>query len=304
MVQKSNKSRFSKKLLFAGLGILVLAVIYAGVSYYLATRLVSPYPKKIIVSPSLISPHYESITMQGFENTRLRGWFFPAPSNKLIILVHGITEDRVNTGYYTVSLAKELLEKEYNVLVYDSRAHGESDGKQITYGIKESRDIVNVVTFAKTKGFEPQHIGIIANSLGALSLLMASDQLQDVGALVVDSPPVHLPVAINYALQKENHVPALFNPGIYFVMKAVYQVDVDKIQPLAHVKNAPNRTFLLLHGKLDKSIPFSQSEELLQSANPESQLVLFPNGGHIETYKNDPQKYRESVFPFLEKELQ
>ena len=295
----------STKFLFLSLGVLIILIlIYFGISFYVATRLVAPYPKKITTSPTLISSNYENVTMQGFENIRLRGWLFHAPSDKLVIIIHGITQNRVNNDYYSILIAKELVVKGYNVLLYDSRAHGESEGSQITYGLKENQDILNVVTFAETKGFTPHHIGIIADSLGALSLLLASDHLQDVGALVVDSPPTHLVPVINHVIQVENNIPALFNPGIYFLMQTIYHVDVATINPIAHIKNIPNRKFLFLHAELDQTIPFSQSQELLQNSNPESKLILFPQGSHVETYKSDPERYRDNVFSFLAQELQ
>lgn len=293
----------SKKFVYLGLVIFIIILGYFGISLYLASQLVAPYPSRINVSPTLISSDYENVTIQGSDQTNLKGWLFHAQSNKLIILVHGIKQNRINDDYYSVLLAKELLDQGYNILMYDSRAHGESDGNQVTYGIKESQDIVNVVNFAKTKGFSSNHIGIIADSLGAISLLMAADRLQDIGALVVDSPAAHLEPVLTGVMQKGNHIPSFFNPAVFLLVKYVYHVDLDTIQPLTTVAAVPNRNFLFLHGAQDQLIPLSNSQEILKQANSASKLVIFPNAEHVETYKSDPQKYRDAIFPFLKAEL-
>ena len=125
----------SKNLLVISSLLIVAFCIYLGVSFYVAYRLVATYHSKIISSPKLIASDYENVTISGFENTPLRGWLFRSESNKLIIFSHGITQNRIDNNYYTVLIAKELVAKGYNVLLYDSRGHGESGGTQVTYGI-------------------------------------------------------------------------------------------------------------------------------------------------------------------------
>jgi uncharacterized protein len=292
------------KIIIISLIVLIIAVLgYFGFSYYLATRFVSGYPSRINVSPTVISPKYEKITIKTTDNINLQGWFFPGSSDKLVIIVHGITQNRINNDYFSLLIAKDLLAEGYNVLLYDSRAHGESDGTQVTYGIKESQDIVSVVDFAKKKGFVPERIGIIADSLGAISLLLAAPKLEPVGALIADSPAAYLKTIMEGVLQRENHIPAIFNPGTFFMLKTAYHIDVDKIQPLDAVAAVPDRKFLFLHGELDLTIPPSATEVLLKKANPASIRVTFPNGSHVETYKSDPVKYRNAVLPFLQEEL-
>lgn len=282
---------------------LILFIIYSGLSFYIASRIVAPHPSKINVSPQLIANEYENITIKAADNITLKGWFFPAKSDKVIILISGIFNSRFNEDYYTVPLAQELHAQGYNLVLYDSRAHGESEGKLVTYGIKESQDIISVVNFAKAKGFDGSKIGIIGDSLGAISLLLASPQLQDIGALVVDSGATDIRVILTGVLQNENHIPAVFNSGTFWFMKYIYDINVDEIKPIDSLAKIPQRKFLFLHGALDRAIPLSNSNELLQKANPSSKLVIFPTGDHIETYKNDPQKYREAVFTFLNEEL-
>jgi pimeloyl-ACP methyl ester carboxylesterase len=279
--------------------IIVFSALYFGFSFFVASQIVAPNHARIDILPSVISQDFENISVNTKDNITLKGWLFKNTSNKLIIMVAGFRQNRINNDYYGVLIAKELIDLNYNVLLFDNQATGESGGNHITFGIKESRDLISVVNFAKTKGFEAKNIGIIGDSMGAISLLLVSDQLKDIGAMVVDSPAKNIKNVITNILQNENHISPFFHPGIFFILRYAYQIDVNAIQPALHVAKVPQRVFLYLHGGLDTSIYPLESKELLAISNPKSKLVIFPNGKHIETYKNDPELYRKTVFPFL-----
>lgn len=294
----------NKSLLFKLTAVLIIIVIaYIGISFYIATRLVAPYHSRIDISPNVISSNNQNIEVSGTDNVTLKGWLFNYPSDKLVILVTGAKENRTNVSYYGVLIAKELISQNYNVIMYDSRATGESGGDHITFGLKESQDITKVVEYAQSKGFKPQNIAVIGDSLGAISLLLDAKNLSDIGAIISDSSASEIRTSVEKILQKENNVPAIFNPGAFFFLKVLYGIDIDVIKPISVVQEVPNRVFLFLHGAKDSTIPVTEAKDLLSKANPKSKLVIFPNGEHVETYKSDPQMYRNVVFPFLNEEL-
>jgi len=281
----------------------VLLTIYIGVSFYVANAMTSPMVRHIEISPELISKNHQDIQFEAGDGTKLKGWLFNSPSNKLIIFVSGILGNRVDTPYYTVLIAQELVAKNYNVLLYDSRAHGESEGKRIGYGSTEGGDILGAIKFAENQGFPSEKIGIIANSVGAISTLMVIDQLEKVGAVVLDTPASEFAPIISDRLWKEKFVPPFFHPTIFLFNKIFFGVDLKKIRPIDKIVLVGNHRFLFLHAAKDATIPIINSQKLLEKANPNSKLVVFPNGEHIETYKSDPDLYQKEVFGFLEGEL-
>lgn len=285
-----------------GLTLVAFVAFYFFISIFIASQIVKPNHEPIKVSADTISPDYQNVTIKTKEGI-LYGWLFKGSTNKLIIMDAGFRENRINQGYYGSLIAKELIGLGYNVLLFDNQATGQSYGNYITFGVKESRDLINVVNFVKAKGFEAKNIGIIGDSMGAISLLLASDRLNDVGAMVVDSAAKNIKQTAENILQNENNIPPLFNAGTFFVLRVFYHLDFDKIQPAAHVKLVPQRVFLYLHGELDTSIYPTESKALWAISNPQSKLVYFPNGKHIETYKSDPSLYRKLVFTFLQESL-
>lgn len=293
-------SRLKLYILF-GIGIAIF--LYLGFSLYVANVMTSRFQTRIDISPKIISENVEDISFSAQDGVVLQGWLFRGFSDRLVILVSGLLENRTNVGYYGGFLVRELLEKDYNVLVYDTRDFSTSTGTRVGYGSTEGRDVIGAVEYAKTRGFEGKNIGIIGYSTGAVSMLMIVAELRDVGALVLDSTAaVYKPVLVN-VLSREKHIPSFFHPAIFFFAKSVFGVNIDSVRPIDTIELVPERKFLFLHAGHDKTIPVANSEALLKRANPASRLVIFPNGEHIETYKSDPELYKKEVFGFLEKQL-
>jgi fermentation-respiration switch protein FrsA (DUF1100 family) len=282
--------------------VVILGFGYFGFSYYVASEMTKSDHSKLNRPAQIVSANYQDVTVKKPDGY-LKGWLFKGASKKLIIFAAGFNQQRFDTENIVVLISRELIALGYNVLVYDNQATGESTGNRVTFGLKESKDLITVVNFAKTQGFEAKNIGIIGYSEGAIAELLASDRLRDVGAMVADSPSEDLKGTVANILVKERNIPSIFMPGVYFVLKNTYGVDLDKIKPADHIMLVSERVFLYLHGGRDTSIYPVNSEKLLAISNPKSKLVIFPNGKHVETYKSDPRKYRDVVYSFLKDQL-
>ncbi len=282
--------------------LILIVIVYTAFSIYLASRILVNYPQKINVSADLVATKHTDFTIQGAQDAKLKGWIFPGTSNKLIIMIAGIKQTRTNDGYYGMYLAYDLIQRGYGVLMYDSRGNGESTGN-VTQGLLESQDILAIVNYAEQQGYKPQHIGIIADSLGAISTLMVAEKLQNIGALVLDSSAARMAPIIANVLINQNGVWPVFVPGTFLAMKYIYHVDVNQINPIDHVAMVPNRLFLFIQSNGDTIIPVHNAKELLAKANSQSKLAIFYGGNHIETYKLHPKQYKSIVLPFLQQQL-
>lgn len=283
------------------LAIIVLIGLYFGASYYIAGKITEKSAPNIDVSADFVAPNSENVSFKTSDNLLLKGWLFEPKRKKVIVFVSGILDNRTNSGYYGIILTRELLGKGYSVFLYDTRARGESQGN--IRGKHEELDVIAAVNFLKEKGFEPKNIGIISFSSGAASTLMAIDKINDIGPVVVDSAPAVFKTVIDNILINEQHLPQFLMPGVYFMTKQVFGVDIATMRPIDHLAKVPNRAFLYLHCINDTSITPDNSKELLSKSNPKSRLVLFPIGGHIETYKKNPDLYRKEVFNFLDEQF-
>ena len=80
--------------------------------------------------------HAENVTFPSASGATIHGWFVAGkPGHGAVLLLHGIHANRVAMA----SRAELLSRAGYAVLLFDFQAHGESRGKQITFGFLESR---------------------------------------------------------------------------------------------------------------------------------------------------------------------
>ncbi len=293
-------TRFKKTLLICLSLVILLYLAFCILVSHLMTSRLAP---NLDITPNFISNQWKSVEFKSSDNIQLRGWFFESTSDKVIIMVPGLMANRTNSEYMGSIIARELIALGYNVLLYDTRAHGKSDGDRVGYGSVEGNDVIGAVRFLNEISFESKNIGIIADSTGATSTLMVLDKLKQVGAIIVDTPAANFEPIVSNGLWKEKLVPKLFHPSIFFFNKFLFGVDLSRIKPIEKISLDSNRKLLFLHGRLDKTTPLKNSEELLQKSINGSQLVVFEQGSHIETYKSDPDLYRKEVYQFLESEV-
>lgn len=93
-------------------------------------------PKKVHAAP----PNAGPVELTAKDNVTLRAWWLhPTTRNgNCIIVLHGIADSRAGS----VNFAPMFLTQGYAVLVPDSRAHGESGGNFVTYGLLEKYDVI------------------------------------------------------------------------------------------------------------------------------------------------------------------
>ena len=104
----------------------LLAVLgYCGVSYFLLSGITSGSYKPLVEEPDTTKVSYKNISFKPRgSDFKLMGWFLSAqkPTQKTIICVHGIASNRVSNKY-SLSLAYDLTNSGYNVLMFDQRNH-------------------------------------------------------------------------------------------------------------------------------------------------------------------------------------
>ncbi len=125
-------------------------------------------------APVAPSRPYESVEYRG-DGVVLKGWMFPAAGRRAgtIIYLHGVGDNRQGA----VGIAGRFVPLGFDVVAYDSRAHGESGGEICTYGFYEKRDLSLVIAAL------PGPIAVVGQSLGAAVALQAAPLTPRLAAL-------------------------------------------------------------------------------------------------------------------------
>jgi len=286
----------------------VLALIaVVGISVYVDKQLTHPdrnYPPQ---TPGA-GLAYDNVQFKsGLGGVLLSGWFLPSgQSTRTVIIAHGYAQYRLEEGPST-PMARVLVQHGFNVLTFDFRGCGLSQGAQVTLGRDEQYDVLGAVDYLKQR-FVGQHIqiGILGISTGGTASLLAGNRDQAaIRAIATDSPIAQLyPYLVDYA-NRFTRLPAIpFNQVIAWLAPIVNGVDAHEVDAVAAVQHMPNTPLLLIAGTADDKIPYAESVKLYNAAaTAHKQLWLVPGGGHTSSYKQQPQAYEQRVLAFFSQYL-
>lgn len=252
----------------------------------------SVHPKKHVspVTPADHGLHHENITLRTEDGIGLDSWFIPANSSSAIIITHGYPFDKGNV------LPSNLYLRKYNLLFFDFRAMGKSEGKITTVGWKEQEDLKAAIRFLKDRGIED--IGVVGFSLGAAVAIMTEG---DIDAIVADS---------SYA-ELDRMIHSMYRPFWLFRYPFVYMtklysrlflgLDTSKVSPLDAIKERKTPV-LLIHGSRDSQIDVKNSKDLHSEA-PSSELWIIEGADHGMTHAQAGKEYEKRVLDFFKEHL-
>jgi len=217
-------------------------------------------------------PH-EDLELRG-EGVLLRGWRFQAegPRRGLVVYLHGFGDDRREGE----GIARRFGPLGFDVIAYDSRAHGESGGSACTYGVLERRDLERVLD-AERPGTIP--VALIGGSLGAAVALEAAAEDPRISLVVAIAPFCDLRTI---AIER-----APFFVGRERMEECLRLVErdggfaVDDASPLAAAPRI-RCPVLLVHGAEDRTTPPEHSRRIQAALSGERELIVVPGVGHYD----------------------
>ena len=116
---------------------------------------------------------YERVTVRSHDGLKLAGKFYEGrPGAPLILFFHGYrsTAERDASGGFQL-----CREKGWHLLMVDQRAHGGSEGRTITFGVRERYDCRTWARYAAERLGPDTPIFLWGISMGAASVLMAAE---------------------------------------------------------------------------------------------------------------------------------
>jgi alpha-beta hydrolase superfamily lysophospholipase len=205
----------------------------------------------------------------------LRGWRCRASSTRrgTLVYLHGIADNRSGA----VGVVERFGKRGLDVVAYDSRAHGESDGSICTYGFHEKRDLQRVL---ETVQMGP--VILLGTSLGAAVALQAAATDPRVTAVVAAETFSDLRTAAT------ERAPFFFTAGLidqaFRIAEQQGGFDVDSVSPLASAAQV-RVPVLLVHGAADTHTPPEHSRRVLAALAGPSRLILVEGARHNESLR-------------------
>lgn len=199
---------------------------------------------------------------------------------------------------------KMIVDMGYNAILVDERGHRRSRGRTITFGIRERRDVASWVAYAADRFGKDRPIFLSGISMGAATVLMASDQHLpgNVRGILADCPYA-IPEEIILHTTKNTGFPV---KGIRPLLRASAflwaHIDLNETDAIRAVSRS-NYPILIIHGGDDRFVPEEMSARIAD-ANPRMvRRKIVPGAAHGIAYVLDPEQYRNWMAEFFRENL-
>src|SRR5207244_11949273 len=140
--------------------------------------LIALHPLRMVPprTPTAFGLAFEDVHFTTADGIRLGGWLVACPQARgNVIFCHGWGRNRGHVA----GLLPTLHGLGLNVLAFDFRGHGDSEGHTSTFGHREVRDLAAAVAYVRGR-FPGRPLFLVGISLGAAVSLQALPQLGDV----------------------------------------------------------------------------------------------------------------------------
>ena len=240
---------------------------------------------------------YEDAYTSSFDNLKLHALIHRnEKSDTVAIMFHGYrgTPCRDFSGG-----AYDMISYGFNVILAEHRGHGKSQGHTITFGIKERRDVISWIEYAKKEFGEDKRIILVGISMGGASVLFASDSLKENDLIICDCPfasPREILLSSVEKLSKTFAKLLLFFLNASLIVFA--HVSLNKESADKHIKNCKAK-ILIIHGDEDTVVPYQQSYQLYFLNQDKIKYELFPGAEHGLCYLVDQAKRKGELITFL-----
>lgn len=225
----------------------------------------------------------------------LHALFIPAEqeTDRCVVITHGYGYNRVGSVKY-VHLFRSMG---FNCVIYDNRGHGENARTHVTMGLREHRDLLDVIADTKAR-WGMRHIGLHGESMGSATSVMALGAKPEVEFLVSDCGYADLTVLLRDLIGKEYHLPAWLVYPASLMSRLRFGFSYGSIVPKAAL--AGNRVpVLFIHGAVDGFVLTEHARIFHDAAECRKRLMIVEGAKHAASLRTAPEAYAAAVRSFL-----
>lgn len=276
--------------------LLLLPLLFCTMIWLAGTALSHSVQRPIGALPTALQGR--NVTFASTSGATIHGWLIEGQASKgAVILMHGVRDSRLSM----LERARFLAAAGYAVLLFDFQAHGESQGKQITFGYLESRDAQAATRFMRGL-FPARKIGIIGVSLGGAATLLAEPKVE-VDAIVIEMVYPTIRQAIDNRLK--HHLGGwahALTPLFLAQLKPRLGIAPETLQPISKIRGITTPKLVIAAAE-DKHTPLVESQDLFNAAQQPKELWIVPGAQHEDLYRFAKQDYELHILGFFAQTL-
>lgn len=259
-----------------------------------------PIKKKMLDHiDALEAQEYEGVVITSFDGLKLFGRYYKREKNDIIeIDFHGYRGNAMRDycGGNVISRNSGT-----SSIIVDQRCHGKSQGNAITFGIKERQDVKSWVEYAIERFGKDIKIFLSGVSMGAATVLMASElELPNVICILADCPYSSPKEIICKVARDRKYPDKLIYPFAKLSAKLFAKTDLESCSAIEAVKHT-KIPILIIHGDDDRYVPYDMGKAVYEAcASEQKQLLTVEKAGHAISYFLETENYTKTVTEFVE----
>lgn len=278
--------------------VLGLLILIACLGFFVSIRPPRYYSAR---TPADLGWQFERVALRTSDGLTLSGWYIPraggSDGRRAVVVLHGYPFSKNDILGVT-----PFIHQRYDLLLFDFRYFGESQGSITTVGHREWQDLLAAIEYLKGRGVES--IGVWGFSLGAAVGLMALTHTSDIRAVVADSAYSDLH---EMTLEYYGSAP-IFSPVLALftdlLARTLIGASPRDVSPL----DAARRTevpLLLIHGADDRTISARHFERFRNALHgrPNTELWLVEKASHGMVHTVEGPTYQARMLEFFGRHL-
>ena len=261
------------------------------------------YYKAILKSNQwLIDHRADDIYITSKDNLKLHALWIPAEKPcGTVILAHGYKSTMLADFSYVLDFYHAMG---MNLLIPDQRCHGKSEGKYITFGVKESDDMLRWLEY-HNRQFGDYPVILSGLSMGASTMLYLADAdlTENVKGIIADCGFTSPKEIISHVFTSVTHLPA--GPSVWaanLFAKAFAGFSLSEKDTRKSLANSKVPVFMI-HGKMDDFVPCWMTEQGFDACIADKQVLLVEGADHGVSFLFDSDSYTNMLIAFLEKNI-
>ena len=261
------------------------------------------YHYAVVATDKWLKEHEaQDIYIQNRENMKLHGLWVPAMNPKgTVILAHGYC------SWYLLDFAVvfDVYNKlGFHILVPEQRSHGKSEGKYITFGVKESEDMQDWLAYHNANWGELP-LFFHGMSMGASTVLYLADAdlPNNVRGIIADCGFTSPKEIIKRVYKELIHLPpgpAIWAADIFARVFAGFSLTQKDTRKSLQNCKVP---VLMIHGMADDFVPCAMTRQGYAACRGEKQLLLVAEATHGISFLKDPVGYTSAIFYFVKRQI-
>ena len=252
-------------------------------------------------TPDQYNLPYEEVYFKSKDGTRLHGWFIPSVGDAIGTVIH-FHGNFGNVTYYLKQIYW-LSAKNFNVLTFDYRGYGRSEGTPSRFGIYE--DSVAAVEYIMSRSdIDSNNVFAFGQSLGGANAIaaIAKNKFPGIRAIAVEGTfssyrTEAQDMMISNVQKKMGNVPFLSLqtwPIAFLTVTNFKSAEkfIDQVSPIP---------ILLIHCTKDALVSYHHSERLYEKSKEPKELWIIRGCNHLQVFTEAQtgKEYRQKLVKFF-----